>query len=231
MNYDDENGYHLTDEEVYNLAKQELIDKINRVPFAPSEAASKGTALNAIIDGFVTGKRSEEVEMKGDIKMDTITACVDGFTFSFSYSFCQEVANYFKGCLCQVLVEAPIETKYGVVLLYGYPDYIRENKVFDLKTTGRYEFGKYKEYSQRYVYPYCLIESGGCTGIENFEFTAYKMGTRKGLIYGTQYPEVYKYNHDEAKTLLRQKLERFIEFLEDNRNLITDRKIFGGDEH
>ena len=67
------------------------------------------------------------------------------------------------------------------------------------------------------------------TEINSFEFTAYalKGGTsRTPLITGVQYAEVYQYNHEQSKMLLKNICERFCQFLEDNRDLITNKKIF-----
>lgn len=273
-NYNEvEDTLHFSQEEVDALLKQELLDVINKVPHEPSEAASKGTALNEIVDCIIHYRNSENknviiktirsgkdlFNVRRDIaiqlaeKQDGIVQIVpehdlpsceelckkaisiflyascDGFEFFFDIPFCMSIAEYFKGSLSQVYTAAPLETKYGEVELHGWIDELRENKVFDLKTTSRYEFGKYAKYWQRHVYPYTLIESGMCTEINSFEFTAYalKGGTsRTPLITGVQYPEVYQYDHKQSKVLLRDVCERFIEFLEDNRDLITNKKIF-----
>lgn len=264
---------HFSQEEVDALLKQELLDAINKVPHEPSEAASKGTALNEVVDCLIHHRNSENesvvirtiksgrelfdamnmTSMRLANQQDGIVsispnrdlphceelcrkaistfiyANVDCFEFLFDIPFCKSIAEYFKGSLSQVYTAATLETKYGEVELYGYIDELRENKVFDLKTTSRYEFGKYAKYWQRHVYPYTLIESGACTEINSFEFTAYvlKGGTsRTPLITGVQYPEVYQYDHEQSKVLLKDICERFIEFLEENRELITNRKIF-----
>lgn len=158
-----------------------------------------------------------------------IYAACDCFEFLFDIPFCKSVAEYFKGSLSQVFTSATIDTEFGEVELYGYIDELRENKVFDLKTTSRYEFGKYSKYWQRHIYPYTLIESGACTEINSFEFTVYVLegGTSlTPLTTGVQYAEVYQYNHEQSKMLLKNICERFCQFLEDNRTLITNKKIF-----
>jgi hypothetical protein len=126
-------------------------------------------------------------------------------------------------------VSAILPTRYGDVQLYGYVDEIVKDTVYDIKTTTRYEFGKYGKGWQRHAYPYCLIESGMMSSVKAFEFTAYKLtgGTsRTPLISGVQYPEYYAYSHEESRQLLADHCEAFIEFLEANRELITDKKIF-----
>lgn len=250
-NYNESTGeYHYTDEEVYELAKQDLINAINRVR-STSEAASKGTAFNELVDALINNKKSETLKTKkvfydvnGNFirtewplnqevfKLAGVQAEIDGFTFIFDINLLKEAAEYLKGSINQVYTSATIDTCYGKVELYGYIDELRKNKVYDLKTTKKYEFGKYQKYWQRYVYPYCLIESGECSEIESFEFTCYQLsgGTEKqSLIKGKKYPEVYNYNHEQSKSLIKAHCERFIEFLEENKELITDKKVFGGE--
>lgn len=241
---------------------QELIDKINRVPFE-SEAADKGSCFNEIIDCLVLNTRStrEDIEVSSKegfverhvegsidpwdgkvtyadvedelIQMPHIEAKKGDNVFRFDIGFCKDVAQYFNGSLCQVYVEAPIETRFGKVLLYGFPDYIKPSVVYDLKTTSKYEFGKYSKYWQQHVYPYALIESGKCTDIAAFEFTVFQMkggNSKSPVISGDMYKEVYTYSHTRTKAMLKDICEQFSEFLINNRNLIEDEKIFGGEK-
>ena len=259
MNMNQEGELHYSEEEVYDLAKQELIDKINRVDQGPSEAADKGTAFNEIVDCIVLGKRStrddvkirllkeyDEVREVGSVsladgkpdyydywvekvKQPCLYAGINGFSFYFDIQFAKDAAKYFKGSVCQLLTSAPIETKYGVVELYGYPDYIKENKVYDMKTTKQYQWGKYERKWQKHVYPYTLITSGKCTEVHEFEYTCFKLSggsSRTPLITGQMFPEVYTFDYETSKRMLQQQCERLIEFLEQNKELITDKKIF-----
>ncbi len=230
-----------------------LIDKINRVPFESADA-DRGTVFNEIIDCMILGQGStrEDVTLHSfplrEVTEDVADAyiewtkgiqrpCIYGRKgsnmFFFDISLCREVAEYFRGGLPQLSIEAGLETRYGPVLLYGYPDYVREDKVYDLKTTKRYEFGKYAKYWQRHAYPYILTASGKCKDISSFEFTAVQMrgGTaRSPLLTGDVYREVYDYDHGQSEKALRSICEQFAEFLEANRHLITDKKIFGGEK-
>lgn len=251
-NYNEETGeLHYSESEVYELTKQELIDAINRVKFT-SEAASKGTAFNELVDALIHNQKSEvlktrKIYLKPDgtmvhsefplnkdlFKFIGVEASIEDCVFEFDYNLLKEAAEYFEGSLSQLLTSATIDTKYGKVELYGYIDELRHNKVYDIKTTKKYDFGKYSKYWQRHVYPYCLIESNACTDIESFEFTCYQLSggnKRTPLITGKKYPEVYTYNHEQSKALIRAHCERFIEFLEENKPLITDKKVFGGEK-
>ena len=224
----------LTCEEYERKRFKELIDKINRVPFE-SEAADKGSCLNEIVDCIVMRKAStrDDITLRSDKGAEFIEAKKGEHTFLFAKEFCKDVARYFEGSLCQVYTEADIDTKYGKVLLYGYPDYIRGNEVYDLKTTSKYEFGKYAKYWQQHLYPWTLIESGRCTEVRSFEFSAIALkavSSRSPFITGTFYPEVYTYDHRRSEGLLKGISEQFYEFLQNNKSLIKDKKIFGGEK-
>lgn len=242
---------------------QELIDKINRVPF-DSEAADKGSCFNEIVDCLLLGVKSTRDDIRlvskrtmveetvtglvdpadgkvlgGDVETNEvflphIEATIGERTFYFDIDFCKKAAEYFKGAIPQLMTEATIDTDYGTVLLYGYIDYLRENVVYDAKTTKRYEFGKFSKYWQQHVYPWTLIESGKVTDVQAFEFTAFqwKGGTsRQPLLSGEMFPEVYVYNHERSTEMLRGICTQFCEFLENNKSLITDTKVFGGEKN
>ena len=240
FNIDNETGeYKRSPEEVEAALKQDLINAINRVPF-DSEAADKGTAFNAVIDCYVHNEKHTPTEREpytiiGDRETnivqvtfpETELAPVRNFLFDRKWIIGQ--AEYFKGSISQLVVSATLPTQYGDVELYGFVDELRKDVVYDIKTTSKYDFGKYERGWQRHVYPYCLIASGQVESVKAFEYTAYalKGGTsRTPLISGTRYPEYYTYNHGQTVKLLTNHVERFIEFLEANRSLITDKKIF-----
>lgn len=158
-----------------------------------------------------------------------IEAKMNCFTFRFDIDFCMRVAEYFAGSVPQQYCEATIDTKYGKVTLYGFPDEIRKDVVYDIKTTSKYEFGKYENHWQRYVYPYCLLESGMVTQISEFEYTPIVLSggtSRTPIIYGNLFRERYDYDHEAARRELRNICERFIEWIEFNKDSITDKKIF-----
>ena len=234
LNYNEADGtYHYSQEEMDALLEQELIDKINRVPTEPSEAASKGTIFNEVVDCIIERRGCHRegwtVESVADSQgnKSTIHAAIDGFDFMFDAAFCKQVAAYFAGALPQYYIEAVMPVRYGNVLLYGWIDELRKDVVYDLKTTKRYEFGNYAHYWQRHVYPYCLIESGDSKAIKGFEFTVIKWAGRGKAITGEMFKEYYTYDHPESSALIRQECERFIEWLEANKDRITDKKIFG----
>lgn len=214
-------------EEFWVKQHASLIDKINRVPFT-SEAASKGTAFNAVIDTLITGQFDDNVKMSKVLdendKPLAIQAELDGFTFQFPYELCREFAIYYRGAIPQVRVSAILHTMYGDVEVYGFIDELMPLSVHDIKTTVSYSASKFKHHSQHLVYPYCLIQDG--SDIRTFEYNVAEIDK-----YGRwqTYTETYVFDPDRDIPILRERCEGLIEFLLQNRKLITDRRIFGGE--
>ena len=229
-NKDADDNYKLTPDEMSDKLERELIDCINRVDKEPSEAADKGTAFNEIVDCIVEHRDTERNDILLHSTKEDIKAAYNDWEFSFDINLCKNVSRYFSGCIPQYTCSAILPTIYGDVELYGHVDYIGTNKVYDLKTTRQYQFGNYTKYWQRHTYPYCLVESGEMEEVTEFEFTIVKWIELKNKpISGEMFKEVYTYSHENSKAKLRAICESFIEWLEMHRDVITDQKIFGGE--
>ena len=219
-------------EEYQEECNQSLLDAINNVPFT-SEASSMGKAWNDLIDTLIHKKKcgKTQITRKCDETGKVIAAhCeLDGFSFDFDINDAKDAAKYFADCLSQIHVISYIETKYGIVNLHGYLDEHRHDVVYDIKTTKSYEFGNYLEKWQKHVYPYCLLESGVCTDIKEFEYTVFQMQggrSRQPIITAKMYTEVYTYLHDATRRMLKEHCELFIEYIERNRDKITNDNLF-----
>lgn len=219
-----ENPPH-TLEEFKEKQFQSLIDTINRVPF-DSEAADKGTAFNEVIDCMIENRKSETVlverllsdMMDGRQALVGLRATYNNRQFDFPISICREFANYYKGALSQQRVEAILHTCFGDVLVYGVIDELMPMSVHDIKTTGSYYVGKFKDHWQHIVYPYCLMQNGSDVRLFEYNITDFK----------NTYTETYTFVPERDIPILVNHCEEFIRFLNDNRDLITDKKIFGG---
>lgn len=209
----------LTEDEFEKEQFQSLIDRINRVPFE-SEAADKGTAFNEVIDCIIENRQSTEWVINSDKSVGKIFVKNDTRSFDFSLNLCVEIANQLKGALTQQHVEGILETKYGNVLLYGYLDQLMPFRIVDLKTTKQYKAFKYRKNWQHKVYPFCLNQNN--VFINEFEY--------KITDFRKVYSEIYMYDKEKDLTALKNHCEAFIEFLEANKHLITDRKIFAQEQ-
>jgi hypothetical protein len=196
-----------------------LIDRINRVPFE-SEPASKGTAFNEMIDCIIESRTSKDYLITAHMDSDIINVRCDKYSFDFPLKLSSEIALMCDGALTQQLVEGVMPTKYGNVLLYGYMDELLPFKSVDIKTTKKYNAFKYRNNWQHKVYPYCLQQSG--VFIDDFEYII--------TDFKKIYTELYVYDHYRDFQELQSHCERFIEFLQSNRHLITDNKIFALDK-
>lgn len=227
-NIDSETGeMKKSSEEIEAERMQELLDSINRVPHDPIEAADKGTCFNELVDCM--NGASPDLDMLIE-EEDAFVCGINGFEFRFDKGLVCEVAAMFKDSVPQYQCNGYIETRYGLVHLYGYADEIVRDKVYDIKTTSSYSFGKFERAWQKDVYPWCLVESDEI-GIREFEYTVIQLtkpSSRNPVIGGKIYKEVYTYDHDAVTERLTMFIERFIEFLECHRSEITDKKIFGG---
>ena len=229
--------YKLAPDEMHDKLEVELINSINRIPKGPMEAADKGTAFNEIVDCLIENRKSERDDcqirsMKDETGRTIIRAEINGFTFDYDVQLCKDAAECFRGSLTQFLAEGTMETKYGPVRLYGYIDEWVSNQMIDIKTTSRYNFGKYEHGWQRHIYPWCVIEAGLTTEIESFTYWVLEWAyQRKGepLTAKGIYEETYTYDHADSGRRIKAMLEAFIEWLESRKEFIQDRKIFGGE--
>ncbi len=218
-----ENPPH-TPEEFHEQQFQELIDRINRKPF-DSEAADKGTAFNELVDALIVKRKPNDMEVDRIAENTGYSLIYKNRTFTFPISLCCEFADYFKGALTQQRVEAILPTAYGNVLVYGVIDELMPTSVHDIKTTGSYTVGKFKDHHQHLIYPYALMQNG--SDVRTFEYNIVEFN-KGGYVVDT-YTETYVFNPERDIPILTNHCEEFIRFLEENRELITDKKIFGGE--
>lgn len=216
----------FTQEEFQEKQFQELIDRINRVPF-DSEKADRGTCYNELVDALIENRRPNGMDVERTEDNLSYVVTYNSRTFTFPIALCREFADYYKGALTQQRVSAILPTAFGAVEVYGVIDELMPTSVHDIKTTGNYSVGKFKDHHQHLIYPFCLIQGGN--DVRTFEYNVVEFG-RSGLPTGT-YTETYVFSPERDIPILREHCEDFIRFLEENRGLITDKKIFGGENN
>lgn len=208
----------ITEEEFEQEQFQSLINSINRVPIAweDTEAIDRGTAFNEVVDCLIENRKSDKMDIVSYKETGIISVNFNKRIFEFPIALCKEFANYFKGAITQQYCEGVLSTKYGNVMLYGYIDELMPFFMADIKTTSRYNAFKFKDNWQHIVYPYCLK----CMDIHIDTFE-YRVTDFKSV-----WSEVYNFNPITDVPKLINHCEAFIEFLEQNKDLITDTKIF-----
>lgn len=186
-------------------AFQQIIDRINRKDQTVSAAAQKGIDLNNVMDDLVLGKKDAAPFIKELLDKDQVTGMM-----------MQELYANLEGSTPQVLLTAEMELMGKKVILYGYADYVRGNRIIDLKTTSKYAVGKYGDGAQHLIYPLCAALMG--MDITQFRYLV--------TDFRNVYREDYDYDFDRDLGLLKGKLTDFISFLNRWRGRITDKKIF-----
>lgn len=137
-------------------------------------------------------------------------------TFTFFKEVVDEFVAYYDGALPQVFVKGSLETHFGTIDLYGYADELMPFSCHDIKTTKNYHAGNFKEHWQHIVYPFCLHQMGVPVDLFEYNITNFK----------DTFSEVYAFKEERDVPKLRDICERFIQFIETNRDVITDTKVF-----
>jgi hypothetical protein len=162
----------------------EIIDRINRVPAPTTQAQQRGIDFESAL---ITGRGEEHFPAHIVEEMRT------------------RLPKQFK---TQFRVRAVVKD----VELYGLVDVVGSDRAVDVKTTGRYQPGRFARSFQNL---YLL-------GLK-----AWNIGQLDYLI--TDFEQVYVESYF-ADTYdfgpLLDELDAFVDFLETNRRLITDQKIF-----
>lgn len=206
---------------------RDLIDRINRVPLELT-AAYRGTAFEEVVnclvqnrkpkDGFVFDKVRDSW---GNVSLIRVTYASSSFYFPLE--ICRRLATQYSGAVCQNFVRGVIDTRFGDVELYGFTDYTLPFGIHDLKTCGWYERGNYADHAQHLVYPFCLKQMG--SPVDYFQYDIVEFKDEEAALFS----ERYEYVESDAVDELTSDIEDFILFLQDNRELITDRKVFNED--
>lgn len=184
---------------------QELIDKINRVKSVDfPDAVLKGMAFESVVNNCLNKVYNQKLEIGGKLiyrkeRFDFDSTLVDRVVYKLQ-----------NNTGMQKYIEGVVETSMGAVKCYGFVDFCYDDFYIDLKTTGTYKKDKYQINAQHKCYP--LI------------------GGKKSLTYlitdfNNIYQEPYLFT-SEMKEKFIFELTEFLEWLNQNKNQITDSKIF-----
>jgi hypothetical protein len=182
-------------------AKQEFLDKVNRVQTPPTDPMLRGIAFEAAVVAWAGCPGNPDAVLQVHDKK------CPGWIL-------EEFTRDWKGSVRQIYVETILPTNYGEVKVYGYVDEILRDTAADIKTTSSYTFPKYLHNWQHPVY----LEALQGSGIDRFKYRA--------TDFREVYEEEYLYNPQDTERLIGE-CSHLIEFLEANRPAITDTKVFG----
>lgn len=192
--------------------KEEMLNKINRIKSPMPEAAAKGVAFEDCVNLVIKAGIAQHQMLKGSF----FEKQSGNFKFNFKGDLILKIAHKLSACTkMQEYIQANVPTPVGLIKVYGFIDFSYTDKFIDLKTTGSYKNGKYKDYNQHKCYP--LLAQLNGRKIEDF------------LYYVTDFNDTYTENYKHTSVLKDEfirDLVEFTEFLEREREFITDKKIF-----
>ena len=166
-------------------------------------------------------KRSllNRINRVSDFDQETLIKFKKGISFeeaivkNRSHNFDPKIIEEAQKLLPTVKIsQVPLKFIFGNIQFYGFADLVGEGRVIDIKTTASYKPFKY-QYNFQMLYLYALKDKG-CVQMDY-------------LIYDFQkiYVETYFLSTFNFNPMLHQ-MTLFADFLEKNRPLINDRKIF-----
>lgn len=177
--------------------KSSILSKLSRVKFPQSNAMLRGIALEKAVN-------SPEVSYYAD-------------GFYFKKNIIEEIREHVQGGATSVYSETILKWNDKEILLYGIADYVKQNKVIDLKSTKQYSVGKYLNNFQHHCYPLTHNKEG--VGIDEFEYLV--------TDFKEVFKETYSYNPSESISKVLDACFELIAFAHENEKLILDRKFFG----
>lgn len=198
-------------------AKQDLLNKINRVPEPMPEIVFKGKWFKEAVD-FLCEKSENGESIEIWSGYDGVYRRVhSGHQFECDMEVMQYFVKKLQFSVKEFFCQGQIVVDNEIVELYGYVDNIREDVIWDCKFVQKYDLAKYFSSSQRLVYPYCVEQQGG--QVSQFEFLA----TNGEEIFA----ETYNWKPERDVPMLKNTIADFIEFIEKHRSFITDKKLVG----
>lgn len=204
----------------------QLLRSINREPVEPTEAMSRGTALNNAVDYELHRRIAAEAGVrKMKERPQTILEKADDREFVFDGQMVSAIADRIGFAIPQFYSEAIIATSFGEVVLYGYADYVFDEKITDLKAVSNYTIGKYANKWQQRVYPFTTVRSHTVEKVTEFEYLAVELhpvARGSEILTGTLCPEKYAVDIDRCERELRDVLESaFLPWIMEHESEIT----------
>lgn len=168
--------YLNASEEDSKAAKQHFLSNLYKIPTKPTNVMYRGINFEKIVRQVSEGKAQSDNPVVNNI------------------------ADIVKNGLWQVTVSKTITINDFEILLYGKCDVIKENTIYDIKTTGKYIAGRYSDSIQHDIYLFC-------TGLPRFEYLV-----SDGL---RLYIEEYNLN-EFTESIIQERIKGFLNWLDSN---------------
>lgn len=224
INFDNYAGFYETyysrsdksPEHVRESLKSSLINSINRV-FTPNWYSERGNAFNNLID-YLMGNNVRGFFRYVYIEPEqTYIVTRSSGSFAFPARIIDAFVEKFTECMVQHFTSAYIDTDVGRVNIYGFIDVLNAFSIHDIKLKKKLMPRQFYSNCQHLIYTYCIYQQTG-------ELLPFYYDKTDLIDIQTEHYQLRTSGFDR----IRRICEGLIGFVNENRDLITDTKIFDG---
>ena len=128
----------------------EFMQTLRREPSPPTEAMQKGIDFEDLVTAILTGK--ENANYHSTSRDGTQMLKVYRLSEHPMYEAACKVAGMIQGAKLQYVAKKQVTIAGMDFLLYGRLDAMKEGRIFDIKYSGSYERGKFRDSTQHPMY-------------------------------------------------------------------------------
>ena len=145
-----ENPFEEGDDPEKETALQEFMHTLRREKSTPSPAMQSGIDFEDLVTAILNGQ--PKANYHSTSKDGTQTLKVYDLPEHPWYNAASKVADMVRGATLQYVARKPVTIEGIDFLLYGRLDALKEGIIFDIKFSGSYERGKYRDSTQHPMY-------------------------------------------------------------------------------
>lgn len=145
-----ENPFEEGDDPEKETALQEFMHTLRREKSTPSTAMQSGIDFEDLVTAILNGQ--PKANYHSTSKDGTQTLKVYDLPEHPWYNAASKVADMVRGAKLQYVARKPVTIEGIDFLLYGRLDALKEGIIFDIKFSGSYERGKFRDSTQHPMY-------------------------------------------------------------------------------
>ena len=150
-----DNPFEEGDDPEKETALEEFMHVLRREKTTPTEAMQNGIDFENLVTGILNGTVKPQLVQDGRCEPNT-GENFERNNFPKWYAAASKVADMIRGAKLQYVAKKPVVIDGMELLLYGRLDAMKEGRIFDIKYSGSYERGKYRDSTQHPMY-YTLV--------------------------------------------------------------------------
>lgn len=150
-----DNPFEEGDDPEKETALEEFMHVLRREKTTPTEAMQNGIDFENLVTGILNGTVKPQLVQDGRCEPNT-GENFERTNFPKWYAAASKVADMIRGAKLQYVAKKPVVIDGMELLLYGRLDAMKEGRIFDIKYSGSYERGKYRDSTQHPMY-YTLV--------------------------------------------------------------------------